>query len=156
MNDIFSGARTKGNSHGVDTKFRFKRCMTRFVEDTDWYTAPDQFMVQQGETKFFDFHRKRANHVGGTGTLNMYIKELNLGPPNSGNLSGIATFPWEMPGPNQLINPMEDYAVANDGTTVAGFALPGATLNGVPITKFRMNHAVAAHEAGHWLSAYHT
>lgn len=158
MNAIFSGTRPGTGDKPVDTDFRFKRCATRYVEDTDWCKAPDQNKVDKSERAGngnIDRVRRIANRIGGTGTLNMYLKPLNLGrPKGTGGLNGIATFPFYLPGPNQVSLPWSNYELGNDGISIDGSRLPGTTNNNVLTTD--TTPSTTPHEAGHWLAVFHT
>lgn len=122
------------------------------IQDTAWYRAPDQQI--SGEAVNIDRDRKVANRIGGTGTLNMWVKALNINAAPDVLLNGIATFPFWLPGQNQIGPlPFQGYGLGNDGISVDGTVLPGATNNGAPIG--RDNPSSPAHEIGHWVSVFH-
>ncbi|MEX2274020.1 MAG: zinc metalloprotease [Actinomycetota bacterium] len=120
LNDSFDG--TTG---GDDTGFVFD------LVSTDRKTKPMWFSLGYGspeETKM-----KRALHVGGAGTLNLYSAKLK------DQLLGWATFPSDAAS-----------RLKRDGVVILFSSMPGGSA--APYNE----GDTATHEVGHWLELYHT
>jgi hypothetical protein len=124
LNDAYAGigaAAPSGNS-----PFRFVRTATTFTINPNWSRMQPGTQAEE--------NAKRALHVGGPATLNIYV--ANIG----GGLLGWATFPEASFG-NGLFY---------DGVVMLDESMPGGTV------KPYNQGDTATHEVGHWLGLYHT
>ena len=111
------------------TRYRFALRKTTFTKREGWYHA-----YFNGPR---DRRMKRALHVGGARSLNLYV---NGGGPRGGQpVLGWSRFPWQYAGAPQL-----------DGVSVNVDALAGGRATG-----YNLGDTVI-HETGHWLGLFHT
>jgi Pregnancy-associated plasma protein-A len=125
MIDITNRAFRGGqNGDAFDTRFRFRLVSIDHTVNRKWYNLA---------TAKAERNMKRALHVGGAKTLNVYLAKL------SGGLLGWATFPqWYRNQPKM------------DGVVVTIDSLKGG-----PAAPYNLGDTVP-HEVGHWLGLYHT
>jgi len=109
-----------------DTPFRFAQAGVTWTVNAAWSRmVPGSRAEEQA---------KRALHVGGPATLNVYVASIG------GGLLGWATFP----------EPSWGNALFFDGVVILDESMPGGTV--VPFNQ----GDTATHEVGHWLGLYHT
>lgn len=156
LNHMFSGKqKRKGAPSAAQTPFRFKLCTIRKFSHDGWYAAPAQYQTDKDTS---DARSRVANRVGNTGTLNIFFKSLSHSPKDSKlNLNGKATFPYFLPGPNQVKKGLSPgHQLGNDGVVVDGKLIAGATFKGKKLKFGLGGNFTTALEVGHWLSAFHT
>jgi hypothetical protein len=124
LNNAYAG--TGAAAPSPNSPFRFVRTSTTFTVNAAWSR------MQPGTAAETD--AKRALHVGGTTTLNVYL--ANIG----GGLLGWSTFPKASWGTGLF----------RDGVVLLDESLPGG--REAPYNK----GDTATHEIGHWLGLFHT
>jgi hypothetical protein len=126
MIDINNGAfRGAQNDDAFNTRFRFRLVSIDHTVNRNWYNV--------GYGTNAERNMKRALHVGGAKTLNIYLAKPRRG------LLGWATFPQSYEN-----RPKLDGVVINQDSLLGGSAAPYNKGDTVP------------HEVGHWLGLYHT
>jgi hypothetical protein len=124
LNNAYAGigaAAPSGNS-----PFRFVRTSTTWTVNAAWSRMQPGTRAEE--------NAKRALHVGGPTTLNIYV--ANIG----GGLLGWAYFP----------EPRWGNGLFNDGVVMLDESMPGGR-----VAPFNQGDT-ATHEVGHWLGLYHT
>jgi hypothetical protein len=124
LNNAYAGVGAADPS--PNSPFRFTRTSTTWTVNSAWSR------MQPGTSA--EENAKRALHVGGPTTLNIYL--ANIG----GGLLGWATFPQSSWGTGLF----------RDGVVVLDESVPGGTM------KPYNQGDTATHEIGHWLGLYHT
>jgi hypothetical protein len=124
LNNAYAG--TGAADPSPNTPFRFTLASTTWTVNAAWSR------MQPGTSA--ETNAKRALHVGGPRTLNVYV--ANIG----GGLLGWSSFPMTSYG-GQLYN---------DGVVVLDESMPTGTM------KPYNQGDTATHEVGHWLGLYHT
>lgn len=126
MMDILNGAaRGAQSGKAFNTRFRFRLVRKDWTVNRHWYHAGPDTRAEK--------RMKRALHVGGSRTLNLYLNKPG------GGLLGWATFPqWYKK------HPKLDGVVINQESLWGGPAAPYNKGDTVP------------HEVGHWIGLYHT
>jgi Pregnancy-associated plasma protein-A len=126
MIDITNRAFRGGqNRDAFDTNFRFRLVSIDHTVNKRWYHV--------GYGTKAERNMKRALHVGGAKTLNVYLAKLG------GGLLGWATFPQHYKNRKKM-----------DGVVINQDSLKGGS---VPL--YNLGDTVP-HEVGHWLGLYHT
>ncbi|GAA1478480.1 zinc metalloprotease [Nocardioides aestuarii] len=130
LNDAYSGA-----TGGADSPFRFE------LTDTTWTANPTWAHLTPGKGEVAP---KKALHVGGSETLNVYTADIG------GGLLGWAYFPKDY-------NNGHDW---RDGVVILDESMPGGSLNypreGSDVVDSYSQGDTLTHEVGHWLMLEHT
>jgi len=124
LNNAYAGIGAAAPS--PNSPFRFTRTSTTFTVNAAWAR------MQPGTAA--ETNAKRALHVGGTTTLNLYLADIG------GGLLGWSTFPRASWGSGLF----------RDGVVILDESMPGGR-------EASYNQGdTATHEIGHWLGLYHT
>ena len=126
LNNAFAGTGAAAPSPNTPFRFSYSPRQTTWTVNEAWSTMQPGTRAEE--------NAKRALHVGGPATLNVYV--ANIG----GGLLGWATFP----------EPTWGDALFYDGVVILDESMPGGTV--VPYNQ----GDTATHEVGHWLALYHT
>jgi hypothetical protein len=134
LNESYSGA-----TGGVETGFRFELASIDRTTKASWFKL---FYAQGGDPRFFrgshkEIQVKRALHVGGPQTLNVYTGALGK------FLLGWAYFPSSFVGDGSLPR-------FYDGVVIDFRSMPGADFG--PYDE----GDTLTHEVGHWFELFHT
>ena len=124
LNNAYAGVGAAAPS--PNSPFRFKLASTTYTVNANWSKMQPGTQAEE--------NAKRALHVGGPKTLNIYV--ANIG----GGLLGWATFPETHYG-NGLFY---------DGVVMLDESMPGGTV------KPYNQGDTGTHEVGHWMGLYHT
>jgi Pregnancy-associated plasma protein-A/IPT/TIG domain len=130
LDDAYQGAGAATGS--VDTGFRFVLAGTDRTTNAAWYNGLVPGKQEQA--------MKTALHKGGYWDLNVY--SANLGD----FLLGWATFPAKN---------AKGKTLAMDGVVILDQSMPGGDADGGLNAVYNLGDTLT-HEAGHWLSLYHT
>jgi hypothetical protein len=120
------------NAAYAPSGFQFVLAGTDRTENADWFEG----LVPGGTERAM----KTALHIGGYWDLNVYTADLG------GGLLGWATFPEKN---------AKDKTLAMDGVVIYHESLPGGTADFGEDAVYNLGDTLT-HEAGHWLSLYHT
>lgn len=129
LNKAFSG-----EAGGIATPYRFRLASINRVRNSEWH------VMSPGSES--EMAAKKELHMGGAGTLNIYVVDIQASGEvagGRGKILGYTTLPI-------LVQLMEDYD---------GMVLNYQGLAGGPLEHYNTGN-VAVHEAGHWLGLLHT
>ena len=124
LNRAFAGRQLDATTQ---TPFRFRLRDSDLTINRSWYRSDYGTQAEK--------NMKRALHVGGPETLNLYF----VSPPGAPATLGWATFPQSTLRHERL-----------DGVAVNVETVPGGAATGYNLGD------TAVHEVGHWLGLYHT
>jgi hypothetical protein len=126
LNNAFAGTGAAAPSGDTPFRYTYSPSATTWTVNKAWSTMVPGSRIEE--------NAKKALHVGGPRTLNIYV--ANIG----GGLLGWATFP----------EPSYGDALFYDGVVILDESMPGGRAG------VYNQGDTATHEVGHWLGLYHT